>query len=61
MTLSTFEDVWMCLMLTATLMAQAHTAMLTPDQVALLHQLRARLQSAGPDVAAALADLEKGS
>jgi hypothetical protein len=60
MTLSTFEDVWITLMLTATLMAQAHTAMLTPDEMALLHQLRARLQTAGPAVVAALADLEEG-
>ena len=53
-TLRTFEEVWMCLMLVSTLMAQAHTTVLTPDQMGLLRSLRARLRTSGPCVAPAL-------
>jgi hypothetical protein len=53
-TLHTFEDIWITLMLVATLMAHASTALLDADQVALLHQLRARLHTSGQGLAGAL-------
>jgi hypothetical protein len=53
-TLRTVEDLWITLMLVAALMTQASTALLTPDQVALLHQLRARLHTSGEGMAGAL-------
>ena len=53
-TLSVFEEAWICLMLVGMLTAQAHVALLTPAQVALLHQLRARLHATGPGIAGAL-------
>jgi hypothetical protein len=54
-TLHTFEDIWITLMLVGMLMTQASTALLTPPQVALLHQLRARLHGEGQGLAGALA------
>lgn len=61
MTLATFEDIWITLMLVAMLTSQAHVALLDADQVTLVHQLRARLHATGQGVAgvlAACADVE---
>jgi hypothetical protein len=54
MTLRTFEDVWITLLVVAALMTQASTALLTADQLALLHQLRAHLHTSGEGLAGAL-------
>jgi len=70
MTLQSVEELWMCLMLVATLLAQSDTAVLTPDQMDLLHQLRTRLHASGvtkasarqatADIDAFLATLDEG-